>query len=326
MVGVVCNPGERSARGQDGGTAELHEFLLIFSDEAERIYQEKGMEAFLAHETQNAEKPLPEGPFAKLLYTIQRLQQDEAFEKPPVRTALVTARSMPAHERVIRTLHAWKVHLDEAFFLGGVSKVKILEAFRPHIFFDDQAVHCEPASAVVAQAEVYAKSHFIIRSRLYSGLRRGTMSIGSIVDDERLKLVLAQACAYCGSQNALSMDHVLPRSRGGEDSGDNIVWSCRSCNSSKGSTDLLEWMVKRGKFPPLLLLRRYLKLAISSAEQQRLMQVPYGSSAVADEAVPFSLAAIPLEYPQPRNLVLWTVRLDQTCAKPLSSVANTNGQ
>lgn len=181
-------------------------------------------------------------------------------------------------------------------------------------------------AAVAENAQVYAKSHFMIRSRLYSGLRKGTMSVGSIVDDERLKLVLAQACAYCGSRNALSVDHVLPRSRGGEDSGHNIVWSCRSCNSSKGSTDLLQWMAKRAKFPPLLLLRRYLKLAISSAEQQGLTLVPYDSPAVADAGPPFSLAAIPLECPQPRDLVLWTVRLDRACVGPLSSATNANEQ
>jgi len=127
---------------------------VVFSDEAERIYQDSGLEAFLQHEEQNAQKPLPDGPFAKLLRTLSTLQKDPAFKAPPVRLALVTARNMPAHERVIRTLLAWDVHVDEAFFMGGVNKTKVLEAFSPHIFFDDQDVHVGPASMVVPTAKV----------------------------------------------------------------------------------------------------------------------------------------------------------------------------
>lgn len=127
---------------------------VLFSDEAERIYKEQGIDAFLRHEADNARKPLPDGPFAPLLRTISTLQSDPAFEKPPVRVAVVTARNMPAHERVIRTLLAWNVRVDEAFFMGGMSKTRILEAFRPHIYFDDQDVHCAPASSVVPTAKV----------------------------------------------------------------------------------------------------------------------------------------------------------------------------
>jgi 5'-nucleotidase len=127
---------------------------VLFSDEAERIYQEKGMDAFIRHEIVNARKPLPDGPFAKLLRTLSGLQSDPAFRKPPIRIALVTARNMPAHERVIRTLLAWNVRVDEAFFMGGVSKTQVLEAFRPHIYFDDQDAHCEPASKLIPTAKV----------------------------------------------------------------------------------------------------------------------------------------------------------------------------
>jgi 5'-nucleotidase len=130
---------------------------VLFSDESERIYQEQGLEAFLKHEAENARKPLPDGPFAPLLRTISTLQSDPAFTKPPVRIAVVTARNMPAHERVIRTLLAWNVRVDEAFFMGGVSKTRILEAFRPHIYFDDQDVHCVPASSVVPTARVVSQ-------------------------------------------------------------------------------------------------------------------------------------------------------------------------
>jgi 5'-nucleotidase len=127
---------------------------VIFSGESERIYQEQGLEAFLRHEEENARKPLPDGPFAQLLRTFAVLQSDKTFAKPPIRLALITARNMPAHERVIRTLLAWNVRVDEAFFLGGVNKTRVLEAFNPHIFFDDQDVHCAPASRRVPTAKV----------------------------------------------------------------------------------------------------------------------------------------------------------------------------
>ena len=131
---------------------------VLFSKESEMIYQQQGLEAFIAHEKQNAKQPLPEGPFAKLLKTLSFLQFDldrkSNAGEPPIRTALVTARNGPAHERVIRTLRTWNVRIDETFFLGGVPKDKILESFSPHIFFDDQHQHCEGASQVVPTARV----------------------------------------------------------------------------------------------------------------------------------------------------------------------------
>ncbi len=127
---------------------------VIFSDESEKIYQTKGIKAFVEHEKSKARKPLAEGPFAKLLKTLSVIQSDIKRDPPPIRTALVTARNSPAHERVIRTLEAWNVRIDEAFFLGGISKDKILKAFRPHIYFDDQDTHCHPASKVVPTAKV----------------------------------------------------------------------------------------------------------------------------------------------------------------------------
>ena len=127
---------------------------VIFSDEAERIYQEKGLKAFVEHEHKNAQKPLPEGPFAKLLKTLSLLQQGFDEGEAPIRTALVTARNAPAHERVVRTLRAWNVRIDEAFFLGGIEKSEVLKAFGANIFFDDQAVHTDSASKMVPSARV----------------------------------------------------------------------------------------------------------------------------------------------------------------------------
>ena len=127
---------------------------VIFSDESEKIYQAKGLTAFAEYERENAQKLLLEGPFAKLLKTISIVQSKFAGKEIPIRTALVTSRNAPAHERVIRTLRAWDVRIDEAFFLGGIQKSEVLKAFGAHIFFDDQAVHTEPASELVPSARV----------------------------------------------------------------------------------------------------------------------------------------------------------------------------
>ena len=131
---------------------------VLFTDESEWIYKREGLPAFAEHERLNAQNPLAEGPFAKLLTTISRVQAQLGSDKVPIRTALVTARGAPAHERVIRTLIAWNVRIDEAFFLGGVPKSEVLKAFGAHIFFDDQVVHTEPASKLVPAARVPYKT------------------------------------------------------------------------------------------------------------------------------------------------------------------------
>jgi hypothetical protein len=125
-------------------------------------------------------------------------------------------------------------------------------------------------SAITAKAEKYGRTQFMIRSRLYAGLNKQTMSIGPLADDERLKMVLPQACCYCGSRDYLSVDHLIPTKRGGANTGDNLVWACRSCNSSKCARDALEWLVEKNQFPPILLLRRYLKLAIEMSRERNL--------------------------------------------------------
>lgn len=127
---------------------------VLFSDESERIFQEKGLEAFEENERRNADNPLQAGPFAKFLKTLSELQKNYPGEEAPIRTALVTTRCAPAHERVIRTLRAWDVRIDEVFFLGGIRKRDVLQAFGAHIFFDDQQTHTVPASEVVPSARV----------------------------------------------------------------------------------------------------------------------------------------------------------------------------
>lgn len=127
---------------------------VLFTDESERIFQEKGLYAFEENEERNAGCPLEEGPFANFLRKLSQLQRELGVENCPVRTALVTSRSAPAHERVIRTLRSWNVRMDEAFFLGGVEKKEVLRAFGAQIFFDDQSVHTISASQAVPAARV----------------------------------------------------------------------------------------------------------------------------------------------------------------------------
>ena len=127
---------------------------VLFSDEAERVYQEHGLAAFTASEQAQAREPLSGGPFKAFLAALQRLQAEYPPERSPIRTALVTARSAPAHERVIRTLRAWNIRIDEALFLGGLPKGEFLKAFGADIFFDDQKGHVETAARHVPAGHV----------------------------------------------------------------------------------------------------------------------------------------------------------------------------
>jgi 5'-nucleotidase len=148
-----------SARASDAHPNEVRIAFdgdaVLFSDEAERVYQNGGLDAFQAHESEQADIPLAAGPFKPLLEALQRLQR-EAPEGMRVRTALVTARSAPAHERAIRTLMGWNIDVDEAMFLGGLPKGEFLREFEPDFFFDDQTGHIENASAHVPAGHVAA--------------------------------------------------------------------------------------------------------------------------------------------------------------------------
>lgn len=118
---------------------------VIFSDEAEQIFKSKGLDAFTKSEIDSARKPLSGGPFKSFLAALHQLQSEFKDTKCPIRTALVTARSAPAHERVIRTLRAWGIRIDESLFLGGMSKGVFLKAYGADVFFDDQQFHLESA-------------------------------------------------------------------------------------------------------------------------------------------------------------------------------------
>ena len=147
------------SRGGRGTDSEQLRFAfdgdaVLFSDEAEQVYKRDGLEAFTASEKAAAKEPLRGGPFKPFLAALHRLQQSFPPTEAPIRTALVTARSAPAHERVIRTLRAWDIRIDESIFLGGLNKTDFLRAYQADVFFDDQETHCDSASPHVATGHV----------------------------------------------------------------------------------------------------------------------------------------------------------------------------
>lgn len=148
-----------SARATDRHPAEVRIAFdgdaVLFSDEAERVFQHDGLDAFHTHERERSATPLAPGPFKPLLEALHRLQREPARDMR-IRTALVTARSAPAHERAIRTLMAWRIEVDEAMFLGGLPKGEFLREFEPDFFFDDQTGHVESAAEHVPGGHVAA--------------------------------------------------------------------------------------------------------------------------------------------------------------------------
>jgi len=137
---------------------------VLFSEESEHIYRTQKLPAFLKHEAENARRVLPEGPLARLLMRLGAIQQARGKANTPIKLAVVTARNTPAHERVIRTLRAWGVTLDAAFFLGGIAKSEILKSFGAHIFFDDQEAHLAPAALDVPCALVPYRTDSVLRT------------------------------------------------------------------------------------------------------------------------------------------------------------------
>jgi 5'-nucleotidase len=148
-----------SARASDAHPDEVRIAFdgdaVLFSDEAEQVFQRSGLDAFQAHERDQAARPLAAGPFKPLLEALQRLQHASGTVMR-VRTALVTARSAPAHERAIRTLMDWHIEVDQAMFLGGLAKGAFLREFEPDFFFDDQTGHIHNAAEHVPAGHVAA--------------------------------------------------------------------------------------------------------------------------------------------------------------------------
>jgi 5'-nucleotidase len=147
-------PGSASDRDSGQLRIAFDGDAVLFGDEAERIFQERGLEAFSDSERESAGHPLTGGPFKPVLEALHKIQSAYPIDHNPIRTALVTARSAPAHKRVVLTLREWGIRIDEALFLGGRSKGEFLKTFGADIFFDDQHIHIDSAKAHVASAHV----------------------------------------------------------------------------------------------------------------------------------------------------------------------------
>ena len=157
-------------------------------------------------------------------------------------------------------------------------------------------------TAVDKKHDKYTPFNYMIRAKLFKGLMDGSMNIRTIFDDEKIKLLSGIRCSYCGATNDLALDHIFPQKYGGKDAGDNLIYACRSCNSSKGKKDLMEWMEYKNSFPPLMILRRYLKLVITYCIENNLM----GSQVkdLTNKNLSFKIEYIPISYPKPNSLTL----------------------
>lgn len=149
--------------------------------------------------------------------------------------------------------------------------------------------------------EKYESTDYMIRAKLYKGLCNGNMKMQSIYDDEKYKLS-HKRCSYCGEEAQLSLDHLVPRYAGGVDCSDNLVYACKKCNSSKNKLDLIVWCAKNDKYPPILVLRRYVKLAYIYFETQGILDEPFNE--LNKHTTIFRIDLLPYEFPQPMQLIL----------------------
>ena len=157
-------------------------------------------------------------------------------------------------------------------------------------------------TAVDKKQTTYGRFNFMIRAKLYKGLITGSMNIRTLFDDEKIKLSIGTKCNYCDSTDKISLDHILAQVLGGKDEGDNLIIACKSCNSSKGKKDLMEWMNFRGEFLPLMIIRRYLKLTITFCIDNDFMDTKLSDLDLQE--IPFKIHFIPINYPTPDKLRL----------------------
>lgn len=157
-------------------------------------------------------------------------------------------------------------------------------------------------SAVTKKQDEYEKINLIIRAKLLKGLQNGNMNMRTIFDDEKVKLQTGQICNYCGSNEKLALDHIFPQKYGGKDDAENLIFACKTCNSSKGKKDLMEWMSFRNEFLPLMIIRRYLKLVYKYSTENNLLDKTV--SELEKLELPFKIQYLPTEFPKPKFLKL----------------------
>jgi len=157
-------------------------------------------------------------------------------------------------------------------------------------------------TGVLKNQEKYGVFNFMIRAKLFKGLKSGAMNMRTIFDDEKIKLQTGMICNYCGSPDNLALDHIFPQRYGGLDNAENLIFACRPCNSSKGKKDLMEWMMTQNKFLPLMVIRRYLKLTYDYCLNNELLDKKVED--LNNLELPFKIDIIPTNYPNPNELIL----------------------
>lgn len=157
-------------------------------------------------------------------------------------------------------------------------------------------------TAVEKNQVKYGVFNYMIRAKLFKGLKTGIMNMRTIFDDEKIKLQTGGICNYCGNSEKLALDHIFPKRFGGKDDAENLIYACRSCNSSKGKKDLMEWMAFRGTFLPLMVIRRYLKLTLQYCLENNLIDKKIDDLASVD--LPFNITLLPVSFPLPNKLIL----------------------
>ena len=177
-----------------------------------------------------------------------------------------------------------------------------INTVREHLAWSYANLACAH-SAVESGATKYSRLNYMIRARLNKGLISGRMNMRSTFDDEKIKYQYPQSCCYCGSKVKLHMDHLIPQIKGGGDNADNLVWACRSCNSSKRERDVLRWLESKGWRPSILLLRRYIKLVARYCEENCLLDMPLIE--LEQQELPFDIMALPYKIDDLENLTLW---------------------
>jgi len=179
-------------------------------------------------------------------------------------------------------------------------KKKEFKTIREYIYW----CYANMAMAHVALQNFHKKYEmvdYMIRAKLYKGLCTGSMKISTFYDDEKYKLNTKQCC-YCGRTDNLTLDHLIPKFSEGQDTGDNFLYACKSCNSSKNKNDLLVWFQKRNEFPPILVLRRYLKLAVEYFGENDILDLPIENLNKCTDS--FRIDLLPYEFLQPISLKL----------------------
>jgi hypothetical protein len=157
-------------------------------------------------------------------------------------------------------------------------------------------------SAVEKRQEKYGRLNYMIRAKLFKGLKEETMNMRTIFDDEKIKLQTGKICNYCGASDNLALDHIFPQKFGGQDNAENLIFACKSCNSSKGTKDLIEWMNFRGQFLPLMIIRRYLKLIFNYCDENGLLDRKIED--LKEMKLPFKVELLPTNYPIPNELIM----------------------